>query len=62
MCHGSKKRKDTRNQRMYVDSSETMRVKKTWFLKSSAMVNFFWAICDWMDLTVMKTDAKTRYL
>ena len=53
---------DTTNQRTQVDMSDTMSVKKNWFLKRSDTVNSFSDTCFWIDLTVMKMDAKTRYL
>ena len=47
---------------MYVDSKETMRVKKIEFVNSSEIVNFPSESCSWTDLTVIKTEAKVRYL
>ena len=62
ICHASAKSRETKIQRMYVDSKETMRVKKIEFVKSSEIVNFPSESCSWTDLTVIKTEAKVRYL
>ncbi len=62
MCHGSRKRIETRSQRTHVERRDTIKVKKSLFLNSSEMVNFFSDTCFWIDLTVMNIDAKTRYL
>ena len=60
ICHGSKKRNDTKNQRTYVERRETIKVKKSWFLNSSPTLKAFSATCACIDLTVMKIEAKTR--
>ena len=45
-----------------MERSETMSVKKSWFLKSWSTEKSLSLTCAWMDLTVMKTEAKIRYL
>jgi hypothetical protein len=62
MCHASAKSRETKIQRMYVESSETMSVKKMEFVKSSESVNSPSESCSCTDLTVMKTEANVRYL
>lgn len=62
MCHGSRKRQETKIQRMYVERSETIRVKKIELVNNSERVNFpseSWSLTDSM---VMKMEAKVKYL
>lgn len=62
MCHASQKRREVKIQSMYVDSNETIKVKKIEFVKSSLKVNSPSASCSWTDLTVINTEANVRYL
>jgi hypothetical protein len=59
ICHGSKKRKETKNHRTYVESIDKINVEKTSSWNRSVIWNPFFT-SDWTDLTVRNMEANMR--
>jgi hypothetical protein len=62
ICQGSRNTIEIKIQRTYVESNDTMRVKKIWFVNSFPNVNTPSSASASTDLTVINTEAKRRYL